>query len=234
MKFLLPLLFSLSLSTYAQEECDYPVMEPLIPVEQAENLKQVSNAIKKDFKRRAIKLPGFINVLSIETNFDAPIIGKDTYWGKIYIRDGQNDRITYRDDVIAERHYNEEKKNPDKTYYTSSYNVAEINSAKGLSLIKAAGADVKVKSPGGKFSTKTGGRLVIDVKAPNESPKVITMDVVRKGKSISKSVVVGDKKIPFDNFKINASKNFLGITTILSGIQSIQFFSNGKVVHTIN
>ena len=235
MKLLLTLSLLISFhanSSEIDENCDYPIMEPILEVGQAKMINQVSTAVKKDFKRRPMNIKGFNLALNIESNFEAPLIGKDPYWGRIYFKDGDDKNIAYRDDLIAEEHYKEELKAPGKFNY-STYKVSDINSAKGLSLVKAAGAEVNVKSTDGKFSTKTGGRLTIKVKAPSENPYNLSMDVVKAGNKVSKFLLIAGKRIPFDSFKINASKNFLGVTTILSGIDTIQFYSGGKVVHSI-
>lgn len=235
MKFLLTLtlLFSFQAnSSEIDENCVYPIGEPILEVGQAKMINQVSSAVKKDFKRRPMNIKGFNLALNIESNFEAPLIGQDPYWGRIYFKDGDDKNIAYRDDLIAEEHYKEELKAPGVFNY-STYKVSDINSAKGLSLVKAAGAEVNVKSADGKFSTKTGGRLTIKVKAPSENPYNLSMDVVRAGNKVSKFLLIAGKRIPFDSFKINASKNFLGVTTILSGIDTIQFYAGGKVVHSI-
>lgn len=233
MKLLLTLLFIFPLTTFAfEEDCDYPASVPVLETGNAKMIKELHDGIKSDFKKRPMNLKGYNLALSIETNFEAPIIGKDKYWGRIYLHDSDTKNIKYRDDLIAEEHYNKEKKNPGSFNY-SNYSVADINSAKGLSLVKAAGAEVNVKSSDGKFTTKNGGRLVVKVKAPNEKAFNLTMDVNRQGARVNKTLILGNKRVPFDSFKINASKNFLGVTTILSGITNIQFYSGGKVVHTI-
>ena len=227
------LLFSLNaFSEEVDENCDYPILEPILEVGATKMINQVSTAIKKDFKRRPMNLKGFNLALNIETNFEAPLIGKDPYWGRIYFKDGDDQNIAYRDDLISEDNYKKELNSP-TTFTYSTYKVSDINSGAGLYLVKAAGAEVNVKSTNGNFSTKTGGRLTIKVKAPSENSYNLQMDVVKAGNKVSKFLLIGDKRIPFDSFKVNASKNFLGVTTILSGIDTIQFYSGGNVVHSI-
>lgn len=227
------LLFLLSFNSWSDSRCDYPLAgEPVIDDANEMMLQQVSKGIKRDFKRRAMNINGFHLALAIETNFHAPLIGKDTYWGRIYLKDGDTQNIGYRDDVIAEKNFARESKNPGSFNY-STYKVSDINSSKGLALIEAAGAEVNVKSIGTPFSTSRGGRLSIKVKAPGEKARTIVVDFARNGSQIRKHLIVNNKRIAFDSFQINASKNFLGITTILSGVDSIKFYSGGKVVHTI-
>lgn len=200
--------------------------------ENLHSLTNISDSLKNNFKKRPVTTPGFLLALNVETNFEAPLIGKDQYWGRIYFKESAPDRIMYRDDLIANDNYNKEKVNPALFYFTN-YKIADINSPAGLSLIKAAGAEVNVKSHGASFTTTTGGRLAIRVKAPKEKPITMYVDVVRKGKQIQKFLLVNGKSIPFDSFKINASKNLITGTSILNGIDNVQFMSFGKVVHTI-
>lgn len=200
-----------------------------------ENLKSLTNigdSLKDNFKKRRVTTPGYLLALNIETNFEAPLIGKDIYWGRIYFKESAPDKVMYRDDLIAGDNYNKEKANPSLFYFTN-YKVGDINSPAGLSLIKAAGAEVNVKSHGAPFSTKSGGRLAIRVKAPKEKPITMYVDVVRKGNQIQKFLLLNGKSIPFDSFKINASKNLITGTSILNGIDSVLFTSYGKLVHTI-
>lgn len=236
MKILLSLILLFSLNAFSVEGdqiCELPNTEPILNDETLKLVGSLSTSIKKDFKRRPLTTSGFNLALSIETNFEVPFIGKDPYWGRIYFKNGDDKNIAYRDDLLAEENYSKEKVDPNKFLY-ANYSVANINSAKGLSLVKAAGAEVNVKSADGKFTTKTGGRLTIKVKAPGESSISLTVDVVNTGGKVSKFLIIGNKKVSFDSFKINAEKNVFGSTSILSGIETIQFFSGGKVAHTIN
>lgn len=231
MKVLFLFLFFLPIIGFTQvNDCNYSPVPPVLNDENMKLVGAISNVAKREFKRRPIGLPLRL-ALNIETNFEAPLVGKDIYWGRIYLKDGNADQVFYRDDLLAEDNYNNEVKFPNKVS-NSSYKVKDINSAAGLSLIKAAGAEVNVKAVG-KFSTATGGRLNIKVKAPGENSMMVTIDVVNTKGKISNFLIVNNKRIPFDSFKINASKNFFGITSILNGIDSIQFTSGGKVIHTI-
>ena len=235
MKIILIIILLFSLNAFAKEvddNCETAIMEPILDVGTTKMLNQISTAVKRDFKQRPMNVKGFNLVLNIESNFEAPLIGKDPYWGRIYFKDGDEKIIAYRDDLIAEHHYHDELKAPEKFSY-STYKMADINSTNGLFLVKAGGAEVNVKSTNGKFSTNTGGRLTIRVKAPGKNPQDLLLDVVKSGNKVSKFLIVSSQSIPFDSFKINASKNFLGVTTILSGIDTIQFYSGGKVVHSI-
>jgi hypothetical protein len=231
MKTLILLMLLLPSTLIASDElCDFKVTGESILGDTEKMVMGVSSAMKRDFKRRRAGPPLRL-ALSIETNFEAPLIGKDIYWGRIYVKDGVDTHVMYRDDLVAEDNYHKEQAKPD-SFSHHSYPVKDINSAAGLTLIKAAGAEVNVKAVG-KFSPKTGGRLSIKVKAPSEKPMNVVIDVVNNAGKISNFLIVNNKRVQFDSFKINASKNFLGVTTILSGIQNIQFTSGGKVIHTI-
>lgn len=232
MKFLILITLFIPLFSFAEvsEDCGYKIAEPILGDEHVEMFETMGNGIKRDFKRRPAGPPMRL-ALSIETNFEAPLVGNDIYWGRIYLKDGNDTHVMYRDDLVAEEHYKNEKAHPE-SFMHYPYKVSDINSAAGLSLIKAAGAEVNVKAVG-KFSTKAGGRLSIKVKAPSEKPMNLVIDVVNNKGKVSNFLIVNNKRIPFDSFKINASKNFLGVTTILSGVQNIQFTSGGKTVHTI-
>lgn len=231
MKVLFLFLILFPIASFANDDdCNYPPAPAILDQENMQLVGAMNNIAKREFKRRPV---GSMRLaLNIETNFEAPLIGKDIYWGRIYLKDGEANKVFYRDDIMAEDNFKKEEKNP-SSVSISSYPVKDINSASGLSLIKAAGAEVNVKAVG-KFSTSTGGRLSIKVKPPGEKFMMLTIDVVNSKGKISNFLIVNNKRIPFDSFKINASKNFLGVTTILSGIKNIQFTSGGKVIHTIN
>lgn len=232
MKLLILLILLLPLTLSANEDDCYPEVtgESILDKDAEPLIMGISNAMKRDFKRRRVGPPLRL-ALSIETNFQAPLIGKDTYWGRIYLKDNNDTHVMYRDDLVAEDNYRQEQARPD-TISHHSYAVKDINSAAGLSLIKAGGAEVNVKAVG-QFRPKTGGRLSIKVKAPTEKPMNLVIDVVNNNGRISNFLIVGNKRVAFDSFKINASKNFLGVTTILAGVKDIQFTSGGKVIHTI-
>jgi hypothetical protein len=235
MKYLLPLFLSMSLNSWSaiDDQCHYPFTgDPIFDETNEMMLQKVNQGVKRDFKRRTLTTKGYHLGLEIETNFQAPLVGKDIYWGRIYFNDGDPNRIAYRDDLIAEKNYAKESKKPSSFNY-SPYQVSDINSSKGLTLIEAAGAKVNVKSVGSPFSTTTGGRLAVLVKAPSENARTLVIDIARNKNQISKFLIHNNKRIAFDTFKINASKNFLGVTTILSGVDSIQFYSKGKLVQTI-
>ncbi len=231
MKLLILITFMFPLITFAQsDDCKFEVAEPILGNDVQKIFETMGAGIKRDFKRRPLGLPLRL-ALSIETNFEAPLVGKDIYWGRIYIKDSDPNNVFYRDDLLAEDNYKNEQAHPNLVS-NSVYKVSDINSAAGLSLVKAAGAEVNVKAVG-KFSTVTGGRLSIKVKAPGENAMNVIIDVVNNKGKISNFLIANNKRIPFDSFKINASSNFLGITSILNGIDNIQFTSGGKIIHTI-
>jgi hypothetical protein len=158
MKILLCLTFLFSFNAFSgqgNEICELPNTRPILDDETVQMVDNLNNAIKKDFKRRPLTASGFVLALNIETNFEVPLIGSDLYWGRIYLKNGDDKNIAYRDDLLAEKYYAREKADP-KTFYNADYSVANINSANGLSLVKAAGAEVNVKSADGNFTTKAG------------------------------------------------------------------------------
>lgn len=213
------------------EECLNPAVPEILESKHYEMIQQISDQGKRDFKRRPYVNPAYLMALNIETNFEAPLIGRDPYWGRIYFNEKDDYNIYYRDDLTAEKYYNNEKNNP-KTFWQSTFNSQDINSSKGLYLVKAMGAVVNVKSLRGDFSPKTGGRINIKVKAPKTNALNVMVNVKRSGKNITKELVVDDKMIAFDSFKINAARSMFGIS-ILNGVDSIEFMKGGKVVHRI-
>jgi hypothetical protein len=229
--FILFLLFSLPSFSNEIPFCDDYLGRPVFENDHHEMLRELSEGIKKEFKRRHSTPRGSILAINIETNFTVPVIGRDEYFGRIYLKPG-DPKIRFRDELLAERNYDEEKRDPDHPFYTP-YLVSEINEPDGLSLVKSTGAEVNIKS-NGSFNTNTGGRIFLKVKAPGESSANYVIDVEIKEGKIQNYIIHNGKKIPFDSLKINADKNFLGITTILSGIKNITFSQNGKITLTVS
>lgn len=233
MKTLSLIFFTLAFTAHAEVDiCETHAVPEILEDSQISSLVKVSDKLKQDFKRRANPKKGYLLALNFETNFEAPIVGSDLYWGRIYLNDGDPTKISYRDELAADEHYKKEVADPSK-FYMGKYSISSINSDKGLPLIDAGGASVNVKSVGTDFSTKTGGRLSLKVKAPSTALMNITMDVKRSGNQISKTLVMAGKSVPFDSFKINAKSGLFGVS-ILNGVSNVQFFKNGKVVHTLN
>lgn len=183
-----------------------------------------NNADRINFKRR--KGPSTLKeIIRIESNFKVPMAGTDTYFGRIYLgRDSST--IRYRDELIAESRYKDEQaKKPD--FYTSSYKVSDINSSSGLSLLKAAGASVTIKSPSKKFNTKSGGTVHLIVKHPIEGSFTLVLNIAISNGVAKNSVLIDGKSYGFDTLKINAAT--LGIA---AGIRNIEFTNKGKLAHT--
>jgi hypothetical protein len=232
MKLIIMLSLLFSTSVFSEEEC-LPMGQPIFSKEQLEAIKALSNLPRGMFKHRPLHNPDFVPVIVIHSNFETPVFGKDQYWGAVYFNKNDEERIAYRDEVIAQAFYEKEKQNPDVFNYTN-YRVKDINSDRGLVMIEAPKSEVSLKSPDKKFSVKTGGKLNLKVKVLNEKEINLNLDVVvdSNGK-ISKYLLVGSKRIAFDSLKINASKNFMRVVTILAGLDTIEFYSNGKVAHSI-
>jgi hypothetical protein len=186
---------------------------------------------KSSFKRRASPY-GYIHnlAISIEANFHVPIIGSQNYFGRIYFLEGNDKKIDYRDEQIAEKRYSDEKRSP-KDFYTSGYDVSKINSTEGLNLVKAAGAVVNLKS--GNLLPSKGGRLYLKVKAPGTTEMNMTIDVVVSGRNVQCYYVSGNQKYAFNSLTINAEKTFLSGTSILNGILSIEFNQNGRFSYSV-
>ena len=80
MKTLILLMLLLPSTLIASDElCDFKVTGESILGDTEKMVMGVSSAMKRDFKRRRAGPPLRL-ALSIETNFEAPLIGKDIYW----------------------------------------------------------------------------------------------------------------------------------------------------------
>ena len=223
------LMLALLIPTLANAEICSTVVPEILDSDVIDSLEAVSDKVKEDFKRRPVEYKTYHSLLNIETNFEVPMVGRDTYFGRVYIVDGKPDVFKYRDELIADRNYQKESKN--NSFYTSEYKVSDINSDKGLSLIKQAGAEVTMKSTG--FTTTEGGRIYFKVKGPGDKPQNLVIDVkISKGK-IENFLIIDGKSIAFDSLKINADKSFLTGTSILAGIDSLVFSKDGKPTKTI-
>lgn len=198
------------------------------------SLSVFGETARQSFKNRPMNLPGFNLVLSVDTNFSVPLVGKDLYWGRVYFKDSEPNIVAYRDEMIAENFFVSELKDSGRNFNYSSYRIDDINGSDGLSLIEGAGADVNLKSDTGTFNIQTGGRLTLRVKGPGDQPQIYKLDIVRTSKAIQSFLLLNGKRIAFSSFKVNADTNFLGATTIMAGIKNIEFFFGGKIVTTIN
>ena len=80
MKFLILITFLIPLLSYAQsDDCDVKIAEPILDEANYKMIETMGNGIKRDFKRRPAGPPLRL-ALSIETNFEAPLVGNDLYW----------------------------------------------------------------------------------------------------------------------------------------------------------
>jgi hypothetical protein len=222
------LILGLCLNSAAKAAVCLPTPD-ILDEEVVASFEAVNDKIKEDFKRRPVTLSKYHSLLNIETNFEVPVVGEDTYFGRVYIVDGKPDILKYRDEMIADRQYKNESK--DDSFYFSEYKVSDINSPKGLSLIKQAGAEVTMKSTG--FTTTKGGRIYLKVKGPGDSPQNLVIDVKISPGKIENFLIIGGQRIAFDSLKINADKSFLTGTSILAGIKSLVFSKNGQTTKTI-
>ncbi len=183
---------------------------------------------KPSFKKRTYS--GYNMLVRINTNFKAPVVGKDQYFGYIYTVPGNNSIVKYRDEITAEDSYKEEVNSP-SSQYMSSYKVSDFKSASGLELIKAAGAYVRLKSK--DFSMTNGGTLNLSFKIPLQKSGSVDIIVKKEGGKLKTFVKnSAGKLVKFDTLNLNAKKSVLTGTAILNGVRDIQFVSGGSVVHT--
>lgn len=231
MKFALSFLLFFSYSLFAEECNDVPPEKMPLSTENYEMVKKLNSEIRADFKRRNENSTGYKRVLSFDTNFKIPLIGRDRYFGRIFFTNNSSE-IKYRDELIADRNFDKEKKKPGSVYYTS-YSTSEINSPQGMKLVQGAGAEVTLKSEG-QFTTTKGGRLVLRVKIPMKKPATFIFDVAVNNGIVQKYIIKDNLRIPFDHFVINAETNMFGTPSILSGIDNLQFYRNGKPVTSIS
>jgi hypothetical protein len=229
--FLLLVLLVNSVHSSSENDCNCLAVPQIAPIKELSALLEVNERIKTEFKQRPIVLAGHQQVLSFETNFKVPVFGKDLYWGRIFLNDRNPSTISYRDELLAEKHFSEEIQNP-LSIWTSGYELSEINSPRGLSLIKVPGSEVNIRSVEAPFTTSNGGRLKLKVKAPRTQEMDLLIDVKRSLNSISRTLLINGTEIPFDSFKVNARSGILGVS-ILNGVQEIQFFKEGRRVHVI-
>jgi len=183
---------------------------------------------KATFKKRLY--PDYKLLVDIDTNFKAPVVGKGTYFGYIYIVPGNNTIVKYRDEITAEDSYKDEVNDP-SSQYMSAYSVKDFRAKNGLELINAAGAYVRLKST--DFTMKAGGTLTLSFKIPLQKSGQVNI-IVKKINGALKTHVknAAGKVVPFDSLKLNAKKTMITGTSILNGVKSIQFISGGATVHT--
>lgn len=231
MRLILTLVLFISFPLLA-DDCD-EVPKHTLPLSSKTHrmLTQLTSEVRNDYKKRPTTNPGYRLALAFDTNFKVPVVGTDKYFGRIYFTNNKEE-IQYRDELITERRLKEERERPTVFYYTA-YKASDINSPKGLTLVKAAGAEVTLKSTG-TFSTDRGGRLNLRVKIPMQNPVTYVIDIVVQNGNVQKFIMDGNQRVPFDSFKINAENGMFGGPSILSGIDNIQIIRGGKVTHTIN
>ncbi len=177
---------------------------------------------KRDFKKRSPQKKSLREIIRIETNFKAPFSGKDPYFGRIYLNTDPN-KLSYRDELLAEKYYSVELNNP-SLFYITNYKVSELNNGDGLSMIEGAGAEVNLKSVNGKFNSRTGGRLVLKVKHPISGTFSLNLNLIIKNGTVISSVEDDGKSYLFDSLKINAVG--LGIA---AGIKNLEFSRKGQI-----
>lgn len=228
MKLFLFSLFLLSFQVEAQQICKAPVGET-VDSAFAKNLGEIRKCVRNQFKRRRVNPSGSILFLNIESNFTIPLVGKDPYFGRVFITPGKNE-IKYRDEKIAQKFMQIEKKNSASIYLTT-YSTNDVNTKHGLSLVDAAGAKVVLTSPAQNFNSSKGGRLTASVQGPNGKPLSFAIDIEITPKKVQNFVILQGKRIAFDTIKVNAKDGLMGVS-ILNGVQNIQFMNGGKLMAT--
>lgn len=227
-KLLLSSLLMMSVNTYAVYN-EATLNEASLSYEQLEEVLNASmTQDKSTFKRRTYS--GYNMLVKINTNFKAPVVGNDTYFGYIYTVPGNNTIVKYRDEITADDNYKEEVNNP-SSQYMSSYKVSDFRAANGLELINAGGAYVRLKS--NDFTMANGGTLKLSFKIPLQKSGSVDIIVKKEGGSLRTYVKnSAGKLVRFDSLNLNAKKSFVTGTSILSGVRNIQFLSGSSTVHT--
>lgn len=181
--------------------------------ENVENLRNISAQERRQFMARESTPAGWTLGLRIESNFKIPLVGSQNYFGRIFFKRGEN-HIKYRDEQIARKHYDDERRGG---FFTSRYNLAEINSRNGSSVAPG------VRITGQNLNSNRGGRLTI---AANRLQ--VPIDITVNGNRAIPSITVNGQRIVFDTMKINARRG-----GIIAGVSNVQLLSRGRVVHTI-
>lgn len=220
----------LALSFNAMAVCNEATLNEMsLTMEQLEEVVNMSmDQDKPSFKKRAYT--GYDMLVKINTNFKAPVVGKDTYFGYIYTVPGNNSIVKYRDEITANDHYKSEINDP-SSQYMSSYKVSDFKAANGLELINAGGAYVRLKSK--DFNMSSGGTLSLSFKIPLQ--KSGSVDIIVKkvnGKLKTHVKNAQGQLVQFDSLNLNAKKTMITGTSILNGVRNIEFISGGKAVHT--
>jgi hypothetical protein len=227
-KLLLSTLMVMSVNTYAVFN-EATLHESSMSYEQLEEVLNMSTTTDKPtFKRRTYS--GYNMLVKINTNFKAPVVGKDTYFGYIYTVPGNTTTVKYRDEITAEDNYKSEINNP-SSQYMSSYNVSDFRAANGLELINAAGAYVRLKSK--DFTMANGGTLNLSFKIPLQ--KAGAVDIIVKKESGQLRTYVKNSRgslVRFDSLSLNAKRAVITGTSILNGVRNIEFKSGSSAVHT--
>ncbi len=224
MKTIFLFILMMSCSAFAQEEqtCEIAGLSMYDLPSELQEIHAITSAERRAFLARTmIPAGGWSMGLRIETNFQVPFVGSQNYFGKIFFKKGDAN-IRYRDEMLAREHYRDEVANPNH-YNTVGYSVANMNRPQGSDV--ATG----VKLYGRNFNTNTGGRLTISVKPPGGRRLDVPVDVQVVNNRAVTSMSVAGRRIVFDTLKINSNSG-----GILSGLDNVQLFSQGRVVYTLD
>ena len=173
---------------------------------------------------------GRIRLLNITTNFYLPYSSVQ-YFARLYYFPKNVEEVEFRDEQIAENHFDQEKKLKSPINYIA-YESAQFKPPTGLDLVVAPGTLVNLTSEG-NFSLKKGGYLTLYVKVPLQGPMRIRVLVENGSHRIRTSMFnQAGEKIIFDQIQIDA-KTLFGRANIMRGISNITFLKAGKVVSNL-
>ncbi len=223
MKKLFYILLTISPFVFADEiPCDLPGNVGFTLPNELRLVRNIVSEEKRNFlTRTAYPAGGWTLGLKIESNFKIPFVGAVPYFGKIFFKKGDS-VVRYRDEMVARSHYRDEARNP-RFYNTNQLTVARMNRPDGYEV--STGVTIFGQN---NFNTNTGGRLLISVKPPGSRRMNVPMDLTVVNNKAVSSILVNGLRIPFDTMKINMNNG-----SILGGLQNVQLFAGGRVVHTI-
>jgi hypothetical protein len=225
MKKLIFLLVFISTQVFCESEND--IFYYIFPVERNTHLRSPASApARVQFKKRNDP-NGLPRLVTIESNFTIPVVGRDKYFGYVVFNQKGN-TIHYRDEVQAEAHAKQESQNPNE-YYTQPFPMKDFNSSHGIMLLNTSGAVVQATSPGRNFNSKTGGIIAFRFKAPGSNYLNARVEVtVRNGIPSTRVLTNDGQRLPFTMLKINS-----GLLGILD-IKNMEFYDGAHLIHTID
>ena len=182
------------------------------------------NVLKRDLQY------GRVRILNIESDFILPY-SSNTYFARLYYFPKNLKAVEFRDSMLAERFYEEEKKLSSPIHCIRK-EIAEFAPPSGLNMVKAPGTLVNLTSEPG-FSLKQGGYLKLYLKVPLQDAKLVRIYMAKKGNLIKTFLIdKNGEKVLFDQIFIEAKRIF-GRPNVLRGIAEISFMREGKTVQEL-